>query len=221
MYQDAAQPQVRQLATELFTDRHDYLLAIARRNAHTEADAAEALQEAFASFIAKFDPQRGAPPLAWLTLTLKRQCWRQRREARLDRHYGQEAESGGEQLGSFLERLSSLELEPAERVDRARRSSPPPRQVEASRASHPASDRRRLLLPRRRPDHRLVPYEDQPLRRRGPRRSARRGSLIGRSPTPGYRPVPVSRLVSGLHINLETVDQHGESRNDKAGPRTA
>jgi len=69
MYQDATQPQVRQLATELFTDRHDFLFAIARRNAHTEADASEALQEAFASFIAKFDPERGAPSLAWLTPT--------------------------------------------------------------------------------------------------------------------------------------------------------
>lgn len=96
--------------------RYDYLLAIARRNAHTEADAEEALQEAFASFIAKFHPRCGAPPLAWLTLTLKRQCWRARPEAHLDRHYGQEAESGGEELGSFVGRLSSLEPEPAERV---------------------------------------------------------------------------------------------------------
>ena len=116
MYQNSAQRQVRELAIELFTDRHDYLLAIARRNAHTETDAAEALQEAFASFIAKFDLERGAPPLAWLTLTLKRQCWRQRREAHLDRHCGQEAEAGGEELGSFLDALSSLEPEPAERV---------------------------------------------------------------------------------------------------------
>jgi RNA polymerase sigma factor (sigma-70 family) len=116
MYQDAAQPQVRQLATELFTDRRAYLLAIARQNAHTEADAEEALQEAFASFIAKFDPNSGAPPLAWLTLTLKRQCWRARREAHLDRRYGQQAEGGGEELGSFLERLSTLEPDPAERV---------------------------------------------------------------------------------------------------------
>jgi DNA-directed RNA polymerase specialized sigma24 family protein len=49
-------------------------------------------------------------------LTLKRQCWRQRREAHLDRSYGQEAQTGGEELGSFLEALSSLEPDPAERV---------------------------------------------------------------------------------------------------------
>jgi RNA polymerase sigma factor (sigma-70 family) len=116
MYRDSSQRQVRELATELYAERHDYLLAIARRNAHIEADATEALQEAFASFLRAFDPDSGAPPLAWLTLTLKRQCWRQRREAHLDRHYGQEAETGGEGLGSFLERLSSLEPDPAERV---------------------------------------------------------------------------------------------------------
>ena len=124
MYQDTAQPQVRRLAAELYADKYDYLLAVARRNAHTDADAADAVQEALASFIAKFDPERGAPPLAWLTLTLKRQCWRERREAHLDRHYGQEAGSGGEELGSFLDALRSLEPDPSERVigrDEARR----------------------------------------------------------------------------------------------------
>jgi RNA polymerase sigma factor (sigma-70 family) len=116
MYRDTAQPQVRRLAAELYAEKYDYLLSIARRNAHTDADAADALQEAFASFIAKFDPSGNAPALAWLTLTLKRQCWRQRREAHPDRQVGQEAGSGGEELGSFLEALSSLEPDPAERV---------------------------------------------------------------------------------------------------------
>ncbi len=45
-------------------------------------------------------------------VSLKRQCWRQRREAHLDRHYGQQAESGGEELGSFLDALHSLEPDP-------------------------------------------------------------------------------------------------------------
>jgi RNA polymerase sigma factor (sigma-70 family) len=117
MYQDRAQRQRRQLAAELYAERRDYLLAIARRHAHTEADAAEALQEAFASFLRAFDPERGAPPLAWLTLTLKRQCWRQRRAAHLDRRFGQEAERGGDP-GSFLEGLRSLGPEPGERVSK-------------------------------------------------------------------------------------------------------
>jgi RNA polymerase sigma factor (sigma-70 family) len=116
MYSERSQPQVRRLANQIYDEKHDYLIAIARRNAHTEADAQEALQEAFVSFISHFDPGRAAPPLAWLTLTLKRQCWRQRREAHLDRIVGQEAEHGAGELGSFLEALSSLEPDPAERV---------------------------------------------------------------------------------------------------------
>jgi DNA-directed RNA polymerase specialized sigma24 family protein len=108
--------EVRQLATALYRERRGYLLSIARRNASGEADAEEALQEAFASFIAKFDPDRGAPPLAWLTLTLKRECWAKRRAQHLDRQVGQEAQSGGEELGSFLDALTSHEPDPAERV---------------------------------------------------------------------------------------------------------
>jgi RNA polymerase sigma factor (sigma-70 family) len=115
---------VRHLATELYAQRRDYLLAIARRNAVNAADAEEALQEAIVSFIRHFDPDRGAPPLAWLTLTLKRQCWRQRREAHLDRHVGQEAERGGGELGFVLESVPSPITGPEElasRRDEARR----------------------------------------------------------------------------------------------------
>jgi RNA polymerase sigma factor (sigma-70 family) len=67
---------VRLIAAELFATRHDHLLRIARRNSRREADAAEAVQEAFAAFIATYDPGRGSPPLAWLTLALKRICWK-------------------------------------------------------------------------------------------------------------------------------------------------
>jgi DNA-directed RNA polymerase specialized sigma24 family protein len=67
---------VDRLAAELFATRHYHLLAIARRNSRREADAHDALQEAFAAFIATYDPGRGSPPLAWLTLALKRICWK-------------------------------------------------------------------------------------------------------------------------------------------------
>lgn len=67
---------VDRLAAELFAEKHDHLLRIARRNSRREADAAEAVQEAFAAFIAVYDPGRGSPPLAWLTLVLKRICWK-------------------------------------------------------------------------------------------------------------------------------------------------
>ncbi len=124
MYSDRAQREVRELAEELFTENHDYLQAIARHHAHTRVDATEAVQEALASFVAHFDPGCGAPPIAWLTVTLKRQCWRQRSEAHLERHVGQEAVPGGGELGSFLELLPSRQPDTAERVierDDARR----------------------------------------------------------------------------------------------------
>ncbi|HEX2707786.1 MAG TPA: sigma-70 family RNA polymerase sigma factor [Solirubrobacterales bacterium] len=117
--------EVRELAAKLYREKRPYLLSIARHNAIGDADAEEALQEAFASFIRRFDPDAGAPPMAWLTLTLKRQCWRQRREAHLDRQLGQEAERGGEELGSVLESIPSaafeLEQRVAERDDARRR----------------------------------------------------------------------------------------------------
>jgi RNA polymerase sigma factor (sigma-70 family) len=73
---DERRRSVDRLATELFAAHRDHLLAIARRNTRREADAADALQDAFAAFLADFDPGRGSPPLAWLTLALKRRCWR-------------------------------------------------------------------------------------------------------------------------------------------------
>ena len=99
--------EVRQLATQIYAERREYLLSIARNNATGEADAEEALQEAFVSFIGHFDPDRGAPPLTWLTTTLKRECWAKRRAQHLDRHLGQEAQRGGEELGSVLESIPS------------------------------------------------------------------------------------------------------------------
>lgn len=76
-YPDAERRRsVDRLAAELFATRHDHLLRVARRNSRREADARDALQEAFAEFIAGYDPARGSPPLAWLTLTLKRICWK-------------------------------------------------------------------------------------------------------------------------------------------------
>jgi DNA-directed RNA polymerase specialized sigma subunit, sigma24 homolog len=112
----SSQSEVRQLANEIYAERREYLLSIARNNATGEAEAEEALQEAFVSFIRHFDPERGAPPMAWLTLTLKRQCWAKRRAQHLDRHLGQEAERGGEELGSFLESIHSPSSGPEELV---------------------------------------------------------------------------------------------------------
>jgi RNA polymerase sigma factor (sigma-70 family) len=121
---DTSQTEVRGLAEALHRAYHPYLLRIALSNSDNEAEAEEALQEAFASFIRAFDPQGEAPALPWLTTTLKRQCWRQRREAHHDRYVGQEAEPGGEERGSFLAALPSRMAGPEESVierDEARR----------------------------------------------------------------------------------------------------
>jgi DNA-directed RNA polymerase specialized sigma24 family protein len=119
--------EVRRLATELYREQRSYLLTIARRKATGNADAEEALQEAFVAFIRHFDPGRGAPPLAWLTLTLKRECEAKRRKAHLDRYIGQEAERGGGELGSVLESIPSpttgLEEEALKREEARRRLS--------------------------------------------------------------------------------------------------
>ncbi len=64
----------------------DRLLALARRNCASAEDAEEVLHDAFARFIDRFDPDCEAPPLAWLTVTLKRLCWaRSERERRARR----------------------------------------------------------------------------------------------------------------------------------------
>jgi RNA polymerase sigma factor (sigma-70 family) len=71
------------LAEHLYAEQHGRLLAIARRNSACLDDAEEALQDAFILFIDNFDPDDEAPPLAWLTLTLKRRCWALYRHQRL------------------------------------------------------------------------------------------------------------------------------------------
>jgi DNA-directed RNA polymerase specialized sigma24 family protein len=75
---------IRAIAGEIYAARRGHLLWVARRNAACEADAEEAVQEAFVAFIESYDPTGGAPPVAWLTTTLKRKCWRARGARRLE-----------------------------------------------------------------------------------------------------------------------------------------
>src|SRR6201999_1868409 len=63
---------------EIYAKRRGHLLSVARHNSACEADAEEAGQYAFLAFIESYDPARGSPPIAWLTLTMKRACWRAR-----------------------------------------------------------------------------------------------------------------------------------------------
>lgn len=77
---------VDRLATELFTHRRAHLTRVAARHCGREADVEDALQEAFAAFLTEYDPGRGSPALPWLTLVLKRKCWRlkERREVEVE-----------------------------------------------------------------------------------------------------------------------------------------
>lgn len=95
--------EVRELAARLYREKRSHLLRIARCNTGSAAVAEEALQEAFISFLRSFDPGSGAPPLAWLTITLKRECWARQRGERLDRRVGQERRRGDDELGALLE----------------------------------------------------------------------------------------------------------------------
>lgn len=97
--------RVRRLAAQLYAEHHLFLVRIARRNSFTLAEAEEAVQEALASFIAHYDPAGGAPPKAWLTLTLKRQCWRQARDAHIDRWVSGDTEAETEEPRWLLERI--------------------------------------------------------------------------------------------------------------------
>lgn len=115
MYASGAEQQrgngVQAVADQLYRERYPHLLRIAIRNAVTEADAEESVNDAFAAFISAFDPSGGAPPLAWITLTMKRKCWEKHRRMYLDRHVGQEAERD-----SMIPSIPSRALELEERV---------------------------------------------------------------------------------------------------------
>jgi RNA polymerase sigma factor (sigma-70 family) len=63
-------------------------LRIARANGAGD-DAPDSVNDAFSIFLDKFDPDGGAPPSAWVTLTLKRRCWSIHRSRRLDHRAGQ------------------------------------------------------------------------------------------------------------------------------------
>jgi DNA-directed RNA polymerase specialized sigma24 family protein len=85
-FSDERRRSVDRLAGVLFTERRDHLMRIARHNTRSEADADDAFQEAFVCFLTEYDPGRGSPALPWLTLALKRRCWRlnERRNPPLD-----------------------------------------------------------------------------------------------------------------------------------------
>jgi RNA polymerase sigma factor (sigma-70 family) len=113
--------KVQAIAERLYRQRYPYLLRIAVKNAANEADAEEALQDAFVSFIDHFDPSGEAPPLAWLTLTLKRRCWalcaRQRRGS--GREHNSQSALRAEAIADPRRQPDEI-VEVSERVERVR-----------------------------------------------------------------------------------------------------
>jgi RNA polymerase sigma factor (sigma-70 family) len=104
---DCSTPEIHRLAAELYADKRLYLLRIARRNAATETDAEEAVQDAFLAFVSQYDLESGAPPLAWVTLATKRRCWRLRDAAHLDRRVVALPETRHEEPSGLIERRPS------------------------------------------------------------------------------------------------------------------
>lgn len=111
--------RVTVLAEQLYRDHHRHLLHVAERNAANHADAEEAVQFAFLAFLQKFHPDSGAPPLAWVLLTLKRRCWQLRRRQPLDRRVGQEAAPGSGEPGFSIEAVVSEAPDSDEALERS------------------------------------------------------------------------------------------------------
>jgi RNA polymerase sigma factor (sigma-70 family) len=75
LFDNRKRTRASSLAADLYIHHRSRLLAIANKNSANADDAEEALQDALFLFIDRFDPDEDTPPLAWLTLTLKRRCW--------------------------------------------------------------------------------------------------------------------------------------------------
>jgi DNA-directed RNA polymerase specialized sigma24 family protein len=100
--------RVHVLAEELHREHRHYLMRIAIKNAANRDDAEEAVQFAFLAFLEHFDPNGEAPPLAWLTLALKRDCWARYKRRRLDRSANREV-AGGALINSIPSRATAPE----------------------------------------------------------------------------------------------------------------
>jgi DNA-directed RNA polymerase specialized sigma24 family protein len=95
---------VRELADSLYRQRRSHLLSIAHANTACKADAEGAVQDALLAFVLHFDPDGDSPPLPWLILTLKRECWRRARRGRYElRRTDNDPEARYEETGAVLE----------------------------------------------------------------------------------------------------------------------
>lgn len=113
---------VQTIAAQIYEQRREKLLRIARRNGGVRIDPEEAVQEALTLFLAQYDPEGEAPPFPWLSLTLRRLCWAERDRRR---HAGRIGDTP-DALGTSDEplwrqhRLAVEPEDPVGRLDRAR-----------------------------------------------------------------------------------------------------
>jgi DNA-directed RNA polymerase specialized sigma24 family protein len=108
--------QVQALADRLHREHRHYLLRIAIKNAANRDDAEEAVQFAFLAFLEHFDPGGEAPPLAWLTIVTKRECWARYKRRRRDRSVARMAAGRGEGSGALIDSIPSRAAGPEQLV---------------------------------------------------------------------------------------------------------
>jgi RNA polymerase sigma factor (sigma-70 family) len=98
------------LLQEIAAKHQGHLRAVARRHSDSIDDAEDALQNAYAIFLARFEEEEQYA-VPWLTTTLKREAWsvhrRRRRERVADDEYSAE---------HLFEQIPSREPEPTERA---------------------------------------------------------------------------------------------------------
>ena len=113
------QNEVVTLAEELYRTHHRYLRRIAAHHLVNGEEVPDAVQEVFASFLRAFHrAEAGTPPVAWLTLSLQRECWARNRRLRFSASAGQERASESTGRGFSVTAVPAGPSEPERVVER-------------------------------------------------------------------------------------------------------
>ena len=139
----AEQPRaakVRELAATLYVENYHRLRGIAQSNCGRWVEAEDAVQEAFAIFIAEYDPEAGSPPERWLGLTLKPLCWATTARRRMAARMGIAGIGFDADGPPFAQAVSDADT--ANEVERSERV----RRTRAGMRSLPSQQRRALSL---------------------------------------------------------------------------
>lgn len=132
--------KVRELAADLYAEHYHRLWGIAYSNCGRWTDPEDAVQEAFAIFIAEYDPEAGSPPEHWVALTLKRLCWAATARRRMAARIGIAGIGHDSDGPPFAQAVSGADT--AAEVERAERV----RRTGAGMRTLPSGQRRALSL---------------------------------------------------------------------------